>query len=102
MLDIKILKNEINNILQNKDNFNISWLNITKLNYYGVNIEFTGLNSNFLFPFILYSNPFRLQIIKELTNFMKKDYTIDQLGIFLSKRIMITADKKKGCFNEKT
>jgi len=96
-----ILKNEIDIILQNTHALEGSGLNLSNSDFHGRNIDLIGLISKYRFPFDIYSNTFRLQILRNLKYFISKEYTVEELGIFLSKEIQSTIDKKKGGFNER-
>ncbi len=94
------LQSEINQLFQ-KNYFELSKIvNLVTIPNYGINIEFIGLTSNYLFPSILYKNNYRIKILKELNLFIKNEFTIDELQIFLSKKIFATFGVKKGGFKK--
>lgn len=63
--NILSIKQEINKILlKNESSIKTLNLNLKNSTIYGINIQITGLISNYLFPAVLYNNNFRLQILK--------------------------------------
>lgn len=69
---------------------------------YGINLELMGISGKLLFPAILYKNGFRKQIIREIKYFLKNDKSIEELGLFLHNKIIMTQEFKKGGFSKKT
>ena len=82
----------------------VSFLNqitITDIKY-GLNIKLSGLTGIFLFPSMLYFNSFRIQIIRQMKTFISKDFSLEKLGLFLSKISIRTQNVKKGGFTDST
>jgi len=94
----KELQIEIEGILKKNESEIPQNFILTNSPNYGVNIEFNGLMSHFLFPSILYSNNFRIQILNDLKNYLKTDFSNESLSIFLSKKIFSTIGVKRGGF----
>ncbi len=93
---------EINKTILKREKEISDNLDIVHSPIYGTNIRFIGITSNFLFPAALYTNDFRVQIIKDLRNFISTEFTIEELSLFLSKKIISTVDVKRGGFTKET
>lgn len=65
---------------------------------YGLNLKLFGFTS-YLFPLFLYQNSFRLEIIKRIRNFMSKDYSFNELNLYMYKISIFTFRVKKGGFS---
>ena len=69
---------------------------------YGLNILFSGLTGNVLFPMFFFKNSYRKQIIKELKFFINKDVTFKEIQLFITKKATTTYNVKKGGLSERT
>ena len=78
-------------------------INYVKINpSYGKNIELTSFTGKILFPSILFRNPFRLLIIRELKAKIYDFKSFDEIVLFLYKKLINTIDVKKGGFTKKS
>ena len=83
-----------------KDNSGIN--NIITLDpYYGINFILTIQTGKILFPAVLFNNPFKFQILKELKYFFKREITFEEFQLFISEKVLSTDDKKKGGFSKR-
>ena len=95
--------NKTNNIINETIVDHPEFLNIVTVNpSYGKNIELTSITGKILFPAMLYKNPFRLQIIRELKSKLSNLESLDEISLFLIKKIIKTIDIKKGGFKKST
>ena len=69
---------------------------------YGLNIILSGLTGKVLFPSFLLKNPFRLQTIKELKFFLRRELLFADIESFITKKAIATYNMKKGGFSRRT
>lgn len=98
----KVVQLEVDKIIKVNESKIEKHITIFKSPDIGLHFEFIGIMSYFLFPYILYANNFRIQILKNLNSFIQNVFTIEEFGFFLSKEISSTLGVKKGGFYEKT
>lgn len=96
------LRKDVDQIFLKYEKYIKNSLNLINSEIYGMNIEIVGLTSNYLFPAALYNNDFRLQLLKELNNFLKDHHSPEKVFEFFSKRIKATIGVKRGGFTKET
>ena len=93
---------KVKKIFKTYYNFFSSNFTIIESPNFGINIQIIGMTSKILFPYVLFFNNFRIQIIKNLENYLKNSFNYQDLLLLISKELIKTTDSKRGGFNNET